>query len=177
YPVLREPKAMRFAFIHGHRHEWSIERLCQVLRVSARGYLAWTSRPVCQRQRTDLKVLAHIREHYALSNGSYGRPRMTMELREAGLDVGERRVGRLMKDNGIRPVRTHRHKITTDNHHQSGIVANLLNGDFLAEGPNRKWAGDISYIWTAEVWLYRAVVIDLFSRRVIGWAASDRMKK
>ena len=91
---------MRFAFIHEHRHEWPIERLCQVLRVSARGCRAWTSRPACQCQRTDLKVLAHIREHYALSNSSYGRPRMTMELREAGLDVGERRVGRLMKDNG-----------------------------------------------------------------------------
>lgn len=168
---------MRFAFIHGHRHEWPIERLCQVLRVSARGYRAWTSRPACQRQRTDLKVLTHIREHFALSNGSYGRPRMTMELREAGLDVGERRVGRLMKANGIRPVRTRRHKMTTDSHHQSDIAANLLDGNFLAEGPNRKWAGDISYIWTAEGWLYLAVVIDLFSRRVIGWAASDRMKK
>lgn len=168
---------MRFAFIHRHRHEWPIERLCQVLRVSARGYRAWTSRPVCQRQRTDLKVLAHIREHYALRNGSYGRPRMTMELREAGLDVGERRVGRLMKDNRIRPVRTRRHKVTTDSQHQSGIVANLLDGDFLAEGPNQKWAGDISYIWTAEGWLYLAVVIDLFSRRVIEWAANDRMKK
>ncbi|WP_124297492.1 IS3 family transposase [Acetobacter pasteurianus] len=176
-PVLREPKAMRFAFIHGHRHEWPIERLCQVLRVSARGYRAWTSRPACQRQRTDLKVLTHIREHFALSNGSYGRPRMTMELREAGLDVGERRVGRLMKANGIRPVRTRGHKMTTDSHHQSDIAANLLDGNFLAEGPNRKWAGDISYIWTAEGWLYLAVVIDLFSRRVIGWAASDRMKK
>ncbi|NVN38520.1 IS3 family transposase [Komagataeibacter swingsii] len=177
YPVLREPKAMRFAFIHGHRHEWPIKRLCQVLRVWARGYRAWTSRPACQRQRTDLKVLAHIREHYALSNGSYGRPRMTMELREAGLDVGERRIGRLMKDNGIRPVRTRRHKVTTDSHRQSDIAANLLDGDFLADGPNRKWAGDISYIWTAEGWLYLAVVIDLFSRRVIGWAVSDRMKK
>ncbi|GCD60091.1 transposase [Acetobacter pasteurianus NBRC 3280] len=147
------------------------------MRVSARGYRAWTSRPACQRQRTDLKVLTHIREHFALSNGSYGRPRMTMELREAGLDVGERRVGRLMKANGIRPVRTRGHKMTTDSHHQSDIAANLLDGNFLAEGPNRKWAGDISYIWTAEGWLYLAVVIDLFSRRVIGWAASDRMKK
>ncbi|KGB21106.1 Mobile element protein [Acetobacter tropicalis] len=100
-------------------------------------------------------MLVHIREHYALSNGSYGRPRMTMELREAGLDVGERRVGRLMKDNGIRPVRTRRHKVTTDSYHQSDIVANLLDGDFLAEGPNQKWAGDIRYIWTGEGWLWR----------------------
>ncbi|PYD49387.1 IS3 family transposase [Komagataeibacter saccharivorans] len=176
-PVLCEPKAMRFAFIHGHRHEWPIERLCHVLQVSARGYRAWTSRPACQRQRTDLKILAHIREHYALSNASYGRPRMALELREAGLDVGEHRVGRLMKDNGIRPVRTRRHKVTTDSHHQTGIVANLLDGDFPADRSNQKWAGDISHIWTAGGWLYLAVVIDLFSRRVIGWAVSDRMKK
>ncbi|AHI26646.1 IS3 family element, transposase orfB [Komagataeibacter xylinus E25] len=122
-------------------------------------------------------MLAHIREHFALSNDSYGRSRMTMELREAGLDVGERRVGRLMKDNGIRPVRTRRHKVTTDSHHPSGIMTNLLDGDFLAESPHQKWAGDISSIWPAEGWLYLAVVIDLFSRCVIGWAAGDRMKK
>ncbi|RFP06395.1 integrase [Komagataeibacter xylinus] len=122
-------------------------------------------------------MLAHIRELFALSNGSYGRPLKTMDLSEAGLDVGERRVGRLMKDNGIRPMRIRRHKVTTDSHHPSGIVANLLDGDLLAEGPNRKWAGDISHIWTVEGWLYLAVVIDLFSRRVIGWAAGDPMKK
>ncbi|WP_141259404.1 IS3 family transposase, partial [Komagataeibacter diospyri] len=92
-------------------------------RGSARFYGSWhavtggASRPACQRQRTDLKIMAHIREHYALSNASCGRPRMTLELREAGLDVGERRIGRLMKDNGIRPVRTRRHKVMTDSHH------------------------------------------------------------
>lgn len=135
------------------------------------------SRPLCERQRTDLKVLAHIREHYALSSRTYGRPRMTMELREAGLAAGERRVGRLMKANGIRPVRTRRHKVTTDSRHSPGFADNILDGDFLADAPNRKWAGDISYIWTSEGWLCLAVVIDLFSRRVIGWAASNRMKK
>lgn len=91
---------MRFAFIREHCSRWSIESLCRVLRVSTRGYRAWISRPVCQRQRTDLKVLVHIRGHFVLSNSTYGRPRMTMELKEAGLDVGERRVGRLMKLNG-----------------------------------------------------------------------------
>ncbi|AQS89609.1 integrase [Gluconobacter albidus] len=168
---------MRFTFIREHRHDWSIERLCQVLQVSTRGYRAWKVRPVCLRQRIDLKALAHIREHFVLSNSTYGRPRMTKELKEAGLDIGERRVGRLMKLNGIRPVRTRRHKVTTDSRHSLGVAANVLNGDFVANAPNRKWAGDISYIWTNEGWLYLAVVIDLFSRRVIGWAVSDRMKK
>lgn len=122
-------------------------------------------------------MLAHIREQYVLSKGTYGRPRMTMELKEAGLAVGERRVGRLMRLNGIRPVRTRRHKVTTDSQHRLGVAANLLNGEFQADAANRKWAGDISYVWTNEGWLYLAVVIDLFSRRVVGWAVSDRMKK
>ena len=168
---------MKFAFVHGHRDRWSVTGLCRVVQVSTRGYRAWAARPACQRERTDLKVLAHIREQYSLSKGTYGRPRMTMELKEVGLDVGERRVGRLMKINGIRPVRTRRHKVTTDSQHKLGIAANVLDGDFLAEAPNQKWAGDISYIWTTEGWLYLAVVIDLFSRRVVGWAVSDRMKK
>ncbi|GAN91768.1 transposase [Gluconobacter frateurii M-2] len=160
-----------------HRGRWPIESLCRVLQVSTRGYRAWVCRPVCQSQRTDLKVLAHIREQYALSNQTYGRPRITAELKEAGLNVGERRVGRLMKLNGIRPVRTRRHKVTTDSRHTLGFVANILDGDFLAEAVNRKWAGDITCIWTNEGWLYLAVFIDLFSRRIRGWAASDRMKK
>jgi hypothetical protein len=104
-----------------------------------------------------MRVLAHIREQYSLSLGSYGRPRMTMELKEAGLDVGERRVGRLMKINGIKPVRTRKHKVTTNSNHRLGVAANWLDGDFAADVPNRKWAGDITYIWTAEGWLYLAV--------------------
>ena len=137
---------MRFAFIREHRSRWSIESLCRVLRVSTRGYRAWISRPVCPRQRTDLKVLAHIREHFVLSNSTYGRPRMTKELKEAGLDIDERRIGRLMKLNGIRPVRTRRHKVTTESRHFLGVAANVLNRDFVANAPYRKWAGDISYI-------------------------------
>ena len=159
------------------RHLWPVEAICRVMRVSTRGYRSWRSRPMSQRDRTDMKVLAHIREQSSLSLGSYGRPRMTMELKEVGLAVGERRVGRLMRINGIKPVRTRKHKVTTNSNHHLGIAANVLDGDFLADGPNRKWAGDITYIWTAEGWLYLAVILDLHSRRVVGWAVSDRMKK
>jgi putative transposase len=88
-----------------------------------------------------MAVLVHIREQYSLSLVSYGRPRMTMELKEAGLYVGGRRVGRLMKINGIRPVRTRRRKVTTDSNHHLGVAANWLDGDFGADAPNRKWAG------------------------------------
>jgi putative transposase len=112
--------------------------------VSERGYRAWRSRLSSRRERTDMKVLAHIREQYSLSLGSYGRVRMTMELKEAGLDVGERRAWRLMKINGINPIRTRNYKVTTDSHHRLGVVANWLDGDFVADAPNRKWASDIT---------------------------------
>ena len=121
-------------------------------------------------------VLAHIKEQSRLSLGSYGRPRMTEELKEIGLYVGHGRVGRLMRENGIRVERSKKYKVTTDSNHSFNIAPNLLDQDFTADGPNQKWAGDISYIWTSEGWLYLAVILDLYSRRVIGWAVSNRMK-
>ena len=122
-------------------------------------------------------VLAHIKEQSRLSLGSYGRPRMTEELKEMGLNVGHRRVGRLMRENGICVERSKKYKVTTDSNHAFNIGPNLLNRDFYANGPNQKWAGDISYVWTREGWLYLAVILDLHSRRVIGWAVSNRMKR
>jgi putative transposase len=163
--------------VENWRHVWPVETICRVMRISSRGYRSWRTRPISQRDRTDMAVLAHIREQYSLSLGSYGRPRMTMELKETGLAVGERRVGRLMRINGIKPVRTRKHKVTTDSHHRLGVAANWLDGDFVAAAPDQKWAGDITYIWTQEGWLYLAVILDLHSRRVVGWAVSDRMKK
>ena len=129
------------------------------------------------RQREDMVLLAHIREQHSLALGSYGRPRMTEELKELGLVVGHRRVGRLMKQNGIRIVHTRKYKATTDSNHRFNIAPNWLDRDFNADYPNQKWAGDISYIWTREGWLYLAVMIDLHSRRVVGWAVSNRLKK
>ena len=102
---------------------------------------------------------------------------MTMKLKKVGLDVGERRVGRLMRINGIKPVRTRKHEVTTNSNHSLGIVANVPDGNYTANAPNQKWVGDISNIWTAQGWLYLAVILDLRSRRVVGWAVSDRMKK
>ncbi len=103
--------------------------------------------------------------------------RMTEELKEIGLNVGHRRVGRLMRQNGISVVRTRKHKATTDSYHKFNIAPNLLDRNFAADKPNQKWAGDISYVWTREGWLYLAVILDLHSRRVIGWAVSNRMKR
>jgi transposase InsO family protein len=113
----------------------------------------------------------------AVTGGLAWRQKAFGSLKETGLAVGERRVGRLMRLGGIRPVRTRKHKVTTNCNHSLGTAPNLLDGDFVADMPNRKWAGDISYVWTSEGWLYLAVILDLHSRRVVGWAVSDRMKQ
>ena len=168
---------MRFAFIAKNEGLLPIKRLCQIMDVSPRGYRAWRTRPMSKTQRADMVVLAHIREQFALSLGSYGRPRMAEELRELGLAVGERKVVRLMRENAIAVKRNKKFKATTDSSHSFNIAPNLLDRDFFAEQPNQKWAGDISYVWTREGWLYLAVIIDLHSRRVIGWAVSSRMKR
>lgn len=102
---------------------------------------------------------------------------MTEELKEVGVDVGHRRVGRLMRENRIIAERTRKFKATTDSAHTFNIAPNLLDRDSIAAGPNQKWAGDISYIWPREGWLYLAMILDLHSRRVIGWAVSNRMKR
>lgn len=145
--------------------------------VTDRGLRAWRHRPPSHRQRRDTVILAHIRDQHRLSLGSYGRPRMTEELNELGLRVGQRRVGRLMRQNGIRIIRSRKFKRTTDSDHAFNIAPNLLQQDFVASRPNQKWAGDITYVWTREGWVYLAVNIDLYSRRVIGWAISNRMKQ
>jgi transposase InsO family protein len=102
---------------------------------------------------------------------------MTEELNELGIQVGQRRVGRLMRQNGIQVIRSKKFKRTTDSDHAFNIAPNLLQQDFTASGPNQKWAGDITYVRTREGWVYLAVIIDLFSRRVVGWAISNRMKQ
>ena len=168
---------MRFSFVDQYRGGLTQVELCRLLEVTDRGYRAWRSRPISLRQRDDMVILAHIREQHRLSLGSYGRPRMTEELKELGLDVGHRRVGRLMKENNISVIRSRKYKVTTDSAHNLNIAPNLLDRDFHADAPNQKWVGDISYIWTREGWLYLAVIIDLYSRRVVGWAVSNRMKK
>ena len=168
---------MRFAFIDRYCGALSRSHLCGMLGVTDRGLRAWRRRPPSRRQRTDMVLLAHIRDQHRSSLGSYGRPRTTEELKELGFEVGHRRVGRLMRQNGIRIVRTRKYKVTTDSDHAFNIAPNLLNRDFHADRPNQKWAGDISYIWTREGWVYLAVMLDLHSRRVVGWAVGNRLKK
>lgn len=175
--VLRGSKAVKFQYIAEYRGVLTRGHLCRLMGVSERGLYAWKHRPPSHRQRRDMVLLAHIRDQHRLSLSSYGRPRMTEELNELGIRVGQRRVGRLMRQNGIQVIRSRKFKRTTDSDHAFNIAPNLLQQDFTASGPNQKWAGDITYVWTREGWVYLAVIIDLFSRRVVGWAISNRMKQ
>jgi hypothetical protein len=135
--VLRGEKQTRFAFVEEHRRDIPVNRLCQIMDVSPRGYRVWRSRPMSVSQRKNLVVLAHIRDQFEQSLGSYGRPRMTEKLKELGLTVGHRRVGRLIKENGIKVRRNKKFKATTDSNHSFSIAPNLLNRDFSADRPNQ----------------------------------------
>ena len=176
---------MRFALIDQAKEQFPVQRLCPegfwVLGVSASGYFAWKDRPACRRQQGDLVLLAHARSSFALSNGTYGSPRMTRELQgrtvDWGFAVGRRRTARLMRENDLKARQKRRFKHTTDSEHSWPVAPNIIDQDFAADGPNQKWGVDISYVWTREGWLYLAVVLDLFSRRVVGWAVGDRLHR
>lgn len=168
---------MRFRLVDQAKAEFPVQRLCKVLGVSQSGYFAWKDRPASERQRQDMVLLAHVRSAFALSNGTYGSPRMTRELQDDGHLVARRRTARLMSENGLRARQKRRFKRTTDSHHAWPVAPNIIDQDFTAERPDEKWAVDISYIWTRKGWLYLAVVIDLYARRVVGWAVADRLHR
>lgn len=168
---------MKFQLIDAKKAALPIERMCPLLNVSVSGYYAWKHRGPSRRQLDDMVFLAHIRAHFTASNGTYGSPRMHVDLCEDGLRIGRHRIPRLMRDNALKANQKRRFKKTTDSNHGGVIAANLLDQDFTCEHPDQKWGVDISYVWTMEGWLYLAIVLDFFSRRIVGWALSNRLKK
>lgn len=168
---------MKFRLIDASKASLPVERMCDLLDVSVSGYYTWKGRGSSRRQLDDMIYLAHIREHFELSNGTYGYPRMHAELVEEGLCIGKHRVARLMGENGLKALQKRRFKRTTDSHHHHPIAPNVLDQDFTCDKSDQKWGADISYIWTAEGWLYLAIVLDLYSRKIVGWAVSERLKK
>ena len=168
---------MRFAWIAEHRRRFDVELMCHVLDVSRSGYYAWRARPASERAGRRAAVLERIREAFDDSRGTYGSPRITVELKEQGLSVSENTVARYMRAAGVsvRPKRSFVPR-TTDSAHAHPIAPNLLDRAFTAPALNAKWTCDLTYVWTDEGWLYLAVVLDLFSRRVVGWSMSDDLK-
>ena len=168
---------MSFQLIDAEKTLIPIETACAVLDVSTSGYYAWKNRKASLRQQRDMLLLAYVRAQFLNSNETYGSPRMHVELKEEGVAVGLHRVARIMQENGLKARQRTRFKKTTDSDHGGPVAPNVLDQDFSTEGPDEKWGVDISYVWTAEGWLYLAIVLDLFSRKIVGWAISDRMKK
>jgi transposase InsO family protein len=162
-------------FMRDHVADFPVNVMCEVLGVSRSGYYAWASRAESARAAADRALAAEIRAAHAASRGRYGSPRVHAELRARGHRVGRKRVARLMHGMGLAARRKRRFRRTTDSRHGFPIAPNLLARNFAAEAPDRVWLADLTYIWTAEGWLYLAVVLDLCTRRVAGWAMADHL--
>jgi transposase InsO family protein len=161
-----------FARIDAEKEPWPIEVQCDVLGVSRSGYYAWKGRPAPSRERDDAALVEEIKAAHKAGRGAYGSPRVHRELRANGRRVGKKRVERLMRREGIVGRKRRRLRRTTDSKHSEPIAPNLLNRDFDVDVPNAAWVTDVTYVWTLQGWLYLAVILDLFSRRVVGWATS-----
>ncbi len=163
---------MKFAFIHAEKARWPIEVQCDVFEVSRSGYYAWAARPASPRAVEDAALIVEIKAAHRTGRGAYGSPRVHRELRAKGRRIGKKRVERLMREEGIVARKKRRFRRTTDSNHPHPIAPNVLERDFHVELPNTAWVTDVTYVWTCEGWLYLAAILDLFSRRVVGWAAS-----
>jgi putative transposase len=166
----RNPKARRaYEFIKAHRREYPVEQMCRVLEVAPSGYYEWLQKPISDRALEDERLLRLIRASYKASHGIYGAPRIFLDLREDGETCSKHRVERIMRVNKIVALHGYRTR-----HYSVGkpsvLIPNLVKRNFSVEKPNRVWATDITYIRTWEGWLYLAVVMDLFSRKIVGWS-------
>jgi putative transposase len=175
---------VRYAFIERHRMVWPVVFQCRVLEVSVSGYRQHRARgakpPAAApegKRLGDMALLAHIRAVFHEMKGAYGWPRVWRELAARGVRVGKERVRKMMKADGLRARGKRKFRVTTDSSHGLPVSPNLLERKFDVAEPNKVWTGDITYVWTDEGWVYLAVVIDLFSRRIVGFSMSERMTR
>lgn len=166
---------MRFRFIQAEKANFSIAAMCRVLEVTRSGYYAWSKRIESARWLRDRKLLLPIRASFYESRRTYGSPRVHRDLLANGEHVGRKRVARLMREEGLVSRRKKRFRRTTDSNHQHPIARNVLDRRFAPGGSETWWVGDITYIWTLEGWLYLATLLELTTRRVVGWAMSSRI--
>ena len=166
---------MRYAFIDSYRHRWPVLVMCDVLEVSSSGYYAWRGRPESRRSREDRELKVIIRSIFEDSGQRYGSPRILDELQDRGIRCGRKRVVRLMKEEQLVPKKARRFRRTTVAEPNHPKAPNLLDRGFTVDAPDTAWVGDITYLWTQEGWLYLAVLLDLFSRRVVGWAVRSHL--
>ncbi|MBZ5877853.1 IS3 family transposase [Chromohalobacter israelensis] len=175
--VLCQEPEVKYAFIHQHRQAFSIQRMCRVLGVARSGYYAWRQRggEPSPRRLQQAVLDQRVAQAYQRRKGRSGAPRLALDLVDNGQAVNRKTVAASLRRQGLRAKAARKFKATTNSRHSLPVAPNLLEQDFTAMAPNQKWVGDITYLATGEGWLYLAVLIDLFSRKVIGWAMSDRM--
>ena len=166
---------MRYCAIQEYYRRDPIRLMCRALTVSPAGYDAWVGHPESDRSVHNRALLAAIRVIHRESRATYGSPSIWDALIKRGHRVGENRIARLMRVDGIRAKTVKKWRATTQSNHRLPVAENTLNRQFTVEHPNRVWAGDLTYVWTTEGWLYLAVVLDLYSRTVIGWAMGSRL--
>jgi putative transposase len=166
---------LRCEAIERHRGQYLVAMMCRLLEVRRSTYYAWRRRPESRRAKEDRRLVMEIKLSHKASDRTYGSPRVHQDLREQGIRCGCKRVARLMRENGIRAKQARRFKATTDSDHDAPVAANLLDRQFEVDRPDRVWTADITYIWTREGWLYLAAILDLFSRRVVGWSLGKRI--
>lgn len=168
---------MRYAFIEGHRAMWRLPIMCRLLEVSKSGYFVWRDGRESPRRSQDRALTVHIQAIHQKSRRTYGSPRIHHKLKENGMAVGRKRVERLMKAAGVAVLPLRRFVTTTDSDHDQPIAPNLLEQDFTATAPNQRWVTDITYIRTGEGWLFLAAIVDLYSRKIVGWAMQPTMHR
>jgi putative transposase len=166
-----------YELVDSEKAAFPVGPLCEAVGVSRSAYYAWRCSTPSARAIANERVLAEIRAIHAEHEARYGSPRMLDELRERGHDVGKHRVARLMRENGIWARIRRRFRHTTDSNHRLPVAPNVLAQNFTATAPNQAWVGDITYVWTAEGWAYLAVLLDLYSRRVVGWALRKSLSR
>jgi putative transposase len=168
---------MRFAWIKGNLDHWPAEMMCRVLGVSRSGYYAWRDRPPCARLVRRQELLAEIRRVYKDNRQRYGSPRICRDLRADGIVCNVKTVARIMQSNEIVAKTRRRFRVhTTDSNHPFEVAPNRLGQKFTASAPNEAWVADLTYVPTGEGWLYLSAVLDLYSRRVVGYAMADHLK-
>ena len=165
---------MKFGFVAKHRGTWPLAMMCEALGVSRSGFYAWLSRPRSQRSLVDEVLGSQVRQSFLGSDRTYGARRVWHDVLALGQRCGLHRIERLMREQALR-ARPRRRGLPQDRGQRSAIADNVLDRQFQADAPNQKWVADFTYIWTAEGWLYAAAVLDLYSRRIVGWSMQDSM--
>ena len=168
---------MRYAFIEQHGDSYPLQMLCTALQVSDSGFTSWQRSDGPTKWLSDGELLKRIREIHEETKAAYGSPRIFQELKGLGIPVSKGRVERLMRENGLRGRHKRRFKATTDSKHTLPVAPNRLEQNFETECPDQAWTADITYVATAEGWLYLAIILDLYTRQIVGWAMRERMTK